>query len=148
MTAEIRDSRLTARHVGIALAMLIAAGVYPLAHAYLSITGVLTSPSGLDDFACLSCHAANSGHIVPPDRSCISCHPLDLERHLEAEAPLAYLGRIDAAFYALIASYSLFAVSFLLFVLKPVSLPRMAALLIFGLIMGGVMAAAFGAMAR
>lgn len=134
------------RRALVVLVYIMALGVAPLAHAYLSVTGALTEPDAMDDFACLSCHAANRGHIVPPDRSCLSCHPLDFNRNLATAHAQLHVDRIDAAFAVIVVAYSVFCLGALLLVLRPLSLARVLFVLLAALALGGSVAAAFGSM--
>lgn len=136
-----------ARVALVVLVYLMALGVAPIAHAYLSVTGAITEPDTLDDFACLSCHAANRGHISPPDRSCLSCHPMDFDRHLATAQAQLHLERIGLAFGIIIGAYAAFCLGALMFVLRPVSLPRILFVICAGLLLGGSIAAVFGKLA-
>ncbi|HNW93753.1 MAG TPA: hypothetical protein PKM88_12660 [bacterium] len=135
------------RIVLVVLVYLMALGVAPLAHAYLTVTGGITGPDAMDDLACLSCHAANRGHITPPDRSCLSCHPMDFDRHLATARTKLHTDRIGSAFGVIIGAYSAFCLGALMFVLRPMSLPRVLFVLAAGLVLGGSVAAAFGKLA-
>lgn len=133
-----------ARVTLVVMVYIMALGIAPLAHAWLSIAGVISSPDTLDDFACASCHAANRGHIVPPDRSCLSCHPMDFGRHLSSTRHAIHAERLDPTFALLVLAYGLFTLGALLFVLKPNSPRRALFVTLTGLALGGIVAAAFG----
>ncbi len=132
------------RLVLVALVYLMAVAVVPLAHAYLSITNAVSEPDTLDDFACLSCHAANRGHIAPPDRSCLSCHPMDFGRHLATARAETHVERAGAPLGILVGAYATFCLGALLFVLRPISPARILFAAVSALALGGVIAGLFG----
>lgn len=134
-----------ARWMGVLLVYLLAAAAYPVLHAHLSVTGAIVGPEGQTDFACLTCHGLDRGHVSPPDRSCLSCHLLDFDRRALAETCAIRPERVQTPFWVLAGAYALFCVSALAFVLRPSSPRRAAAALLSLLLLGGVAAAAFGA---
>ena len=122
---------------------VIACFALPVVHAYSTLNGVITSPGGLDDPFCLSCHGANRGHVAPPDRSCLSCHATDFDRHLQTSETQVHLDRGGPGLLILIGTYALFCIAILLFLLNPLSVLRTVLLLSSLLGLAGVVAGVF-----
>jgi len=135
------------RLAAIGFTLLVACFALPMVHAYSTLSGVITTSGGLDDPFCLSCHGATSGHIVPPDRACLSCHATDFDRHQQTAVAEVHLDRAGPGLVVLLGTYGLFCLSLLLFLLRPLSVPRIALLVTSLLGLAGVAAAVFGVVA-
>lgn len=127
----------------VAFTVVVASAALPLLHAYSSMSGVVTSPGGLDDTFCLSCHGSNRGHVGPPDRSCMSCHATDFDRHEQTSETELHLDRAGPGLALLAGSYAFFCLALLLFLLNPLSMPRAAMLAASLMGLAGVVAAVF-----
>lgn len=138
------EARRRHRLAAIAFTAVVASFTLPLVHATSTLTGVITTPGGLNDPFCLSCHGNARGHIVPPDRSCLSCHATDFDRHEQSSRTEAHLERVGAGQLALVGTYGAFCLSLLLFLLQPLSAPRAALLVGSMLALAGVAGVVLG----
>ena len=130
--------------LAVAFTVCVALFAVPMMHATSTISGAVTTPGGLNDAFCLSCHGNTRGHIVPPDRSCLSCHATDFDRHEQSADTEVHLDRVSGGQLALLGTYLAFCLSLLLFLLKPLSAPRVVLLVTSLLGLAGVAAVVLG----